>query len=300
MESSAHFHFHTEPFTHPEFFPFDPLPHLKAFEARFPRAFALMRTAGIHPTSPVMLQNPFTGLRSEESFRNIGEHSLAVAVYIDVIGRLLVDRGYLDGATLDKTIERGLFHDIAKPFSVMHRSAGSPNAGDIIRFFELLVRNSVRSDEELDKLLAAGNDVGHIALKNILQIDAGGAVRVKQGILATKLLNLADLMTYTTLPFHRNRPHTFFILPSRRVVRSEMHERYPFLFKEGLAATAEGSIREVKGPESVKAGERPLGNFASMLLLASHQIADEIAGLLTDSNDYDAEQLLLEILRKAL
>lgn len=103
--------------------PFDPLTRLTEFSKRFPFAIQILRIGGIHPTEDTKMDNPYTGLPHVESFTNIGEHCLAVAILASTLAFRLQGREILSIEEAELVTNRALVHDANKRIEIMRRNA---------------------------------------------------------------------------------------------------------------------------------------------------------------------------------
>lgn len=235
--------------------PFDPLTRLTEFSDRFPLAIQILRIGGVHPTEDARMDNPYTGKPHDESFTNIGEHCLAVASLAQTLAFRLQQRGVLLTEDVELVTSRALVHDANKRIEIMRRNAVregaveeayTPKAYETIR--PILEAQGI--DPELINYMAgAGKETGHLSIRDFLML-SDGIPSLEPDRFAEKIIHLADDMTSTSIPLPGERPLTVYLTPWERMVASDFPNRYPFLWKEGLAFDRQGEVVTVQDIET--------------------------------------------------
>lgn len=266
---------------------FDPLSRLAEFESQFPNELALFKTVGIHPTAAQTVQNPYTGMSAADNFTNIGEHCLAVAHCAEKISGALVQAGLITVEDARWIVQRALVHDLSKPFEIMRRDAQRSGASIEVysvsayeKLKPILLASGV-SDELAEYLVCAGKETGHNSLRDLIVAGPDGFAGLVTGRLAEKVVHLADDMTFTSIPKGGAKPITAFFTCWERMLASNFIEKYPFLWREGLAAESGGEIAAVGDVSNTAPGQRLLGHYAELQVLVANAIAREIQLLLS-------------------
>lgn len=264
--------------------PFNPLSKLVEYQREYPQAITLLRVGGVHPLDNLDMLNPYTGQLDQESFKNVGEHCLAVAACAEVIALRLAQAGVISPLEVMSVTERALIHDANKRLEVMRKKAGvdaySEQAYKTVR---AVLSSSEVSLELANYFVVAGQETGHNSLKDFLEVRRGG-VRLISDRMAEKIVHLADDMTFTSIPKNNQPPTTYFLAPEERMVRADFDIRYPFLRKEGLGFDTKGKAVVVKDITSL---ERPLSHvdsFYNYQILVSRFICEEITRSLGEDN----------------
>lgn len=285
--------------------PFDPLTRLTELANRFPVAIEILRVGGIHPTEDAKMDNPYTGNPHKESFTNIGEHCLAVASLASTLAFRLHERGALSTIEAELVTSRALVHDANKRIEIMRRNAVkegfaeeayTPKAYETIK--PILEARGV-DPEFVNYMVGAGKETGHLSIKDFLMISKG-VPALAPGRWSEKIIHLADDMTSTSIPNAGERPLTVYLTTWERMVASEFPQRYPFLWKEGLAFDKDGRVTTIQDVESVDPSLRWVRNYAYWQPFVSNEICREIQSLINPSNKQKPEYFVKDLVNNTL
>jgi len=272
--------------------------------ARFPHVFALFERIGMHPQRPGEAFDPYTNQPARESFHNIGVHCVAVAHAAAKIAGAMVRAGVIDAAAGDLIVERGLVHDVSKPFEVMRRDARrSGLIGDdaySISAYEklrpLLVENGFRPDTAA-YIAGAGSETGHNSLKDFVLAGPEGTIRLIEGAIPEKIVHLADDMTFTSMPLKEGEePVTMFLTPWERMLASRFIEKYPWLWKEGLGRLEDGALAPIKDVNNPAPGVLVLGDYASLQVQVAAAICRELQLYLAPGSGEEPERFIKRLI----
>jgi len=277
----------------------DPLPLVRQLELRFPRAFEAMEICGIHPSKRHRLTDPYSGKDIEESFANIGYHSVAVAECAQRIASACLDMALLGAQDVDHVVERALIHDLLKPFEVLHVRHQVEGSGGRRAMFDRHAACSVVSQlgvnsSMADYLCAAGSETGGVNVGSILEI-SGGVLCLRSGLLVSKIVRLADTMTFTPRGEPGTVPRSEFLTPWARLVASESAVRYPQSLRHGFASLEDGSIILIDDIQSPPANALVLGHMLFLETLAANWVCDELRESLGLGVGWPAEQLVMAL-----
>jgi hypothetical protein len=282
--------------------PFDPLTQLARFEQEFPAQMKLFRFVGIHPTETVHPMNPYTKEISSESFSNIGEHCIAVAHCASVIAHALVVRGILTEDDARLITERALVHDLNKPFEIMRRNAQKNGFTEDVysisayeKLQPLLIETGIEASLS-EYLVNAGAETGHNSLRMFIKAGPNGYDGLAQGMIAEKIVHLADDMTFTNHPKEGQSAVTVYMTCDERMIASHFHEKYPFLWSEGLVARQGGEILPVKDLSTIDEGLKVIGSYADLQVKVANAIARELQLLLEPESTEEAKDYICSIL----
>ena len=283
--------------------PFDPLSCLEEFTRRFPSEMKLFEEVGIHPLRRGPMNNPYTNRPATEDFSNIGQHCLAVAYCASRIAARLQEAGIITTEDADWIVRRSLVHDLTKSFEIMRRDSkkgGAPQEVYGVLAYEklkpLLLKNGVTGDTA-DYLVHAGSETGHNSLADFIAVGPDGRVKLAAGLLASKIVHLADDMTFTNIPKEGENPITAFLTCSERMEKSEFRKRYPFLFIEGLAFTDSGRIVPVRSLSEKTPGQAVLGSYFDLQRQVAGAIAAEIKALLKPHVEQDPNEYVKQLVQ---
>lgn len=285
--------------------PFDPLNRLTEFSERFPFAMQILRIGGVQPTEDARMDNPYTGKPHEGSFTNIGEHCLAVASLAQILAFRLQERGALSTEEAELVTSRALVHDSNKRIEIMRRNAVregviddaySPKAYDTIR----LVLQSQGIDQELvDYIARAGKETGHLSIRDFLILSDGRPSLVPDRF-TEKIIHLADDMTSTSIPLPGERPLTVYLTPWERMVASDFPNRYPFLWREGLAFDTQGAITVVPDIAQAESNLSYVRSYAYWQPYVSNEICREIQSIVDPESKQRPEYFVKDLVNNAL
>jgi hypothetical protein len=281
---------------------FDPLTRREEYETRFPQAISVLRLVGAYPEldgSHAFLINPYTNQPEAESFANVGEHCLAVACCVDVLSNRLVKANVLTKNEATASVERGLTHDVNKPYEIMRRNymkalgnvaaAYTPSAYETIR--PQLEAQGI-SSELIEYIALAGKETGHGSLSNFLT-PTDGIPSLASGNWMEKIIHLADDMTSTSIPEEGEKPKTLFLTPWERMITSDFSQRYGWMWKEGLGYDEKvGKFVAVKDFENPEEGIIHARHYAFWQAFVSRGIAREIQQLLFAGPEYLIKELV--------
>lgn len=284
--------------------PFDPLNRLTEFSERFPFAMQILRIGGVHPTEDAKMDNPYTGKPHDESFTNIGEHCLAVASLAQTLAFMLQEKGALSKERAELATSRALVHDSNKRIEIMRRNAVregviddaySPKAYDTIR----LVLQSQRIDQELVAYIAgAGKETGYLSIRDFLILSEGRPSLIPDRFLE-KIIHLADDMTSTSTPLPGERPLTVYLTPWERMVASDFPNRYPFLWREGLAFDTQGAITVVPDIAQAESNLSYVRSYAYWQPYVSNEICREIQSIVDPESKQRPEYFVKDLVNNA-
>lgn len=283
---------------------FDPLSLLARFQRDFPKQMEVFRLVGIDPTQSTPPVNPYTQQPFTESFSNIGEHCIAVAHCASKIVAALVQRGIMRDEDARGIAERALVHDLNKPFEIMRRDAQKVGlAEDVYSVsayakLEPLLKQAGISSELSEYIVKAGTETGHNSLSTFIVAGPNGYEGLKSGMLAEKIVHLADDMTFTNNPKEGQRPITAFMTCWERMLMLQFVEKYPFLWTEGLVLTAEGMITAVKDLTRIPEGHLSIGNYASLQVRVANSIAKELQILLNPKNTDNPDSFIRSVVNE--
>ncbi|MFN5062766.1 MAG: HD domain-containing protein [Pseudomonadota bacterium] len=288
-------------FTDTEVKPFDPLSQLDRFEIEFPEQMKLFRLVGIHPTESTNPINPYTKATSTENFSNIGEHCIAVAHCASKIAALLVQQGLITDEDARWITERALVHDLNKPFEIMRRYAQKAGLAEDVYSVTAYEKLKPLLDEagiapELSEyLIKAGAETGHNSLKTFIVAGPDGYEGLVSGMVAEKIVHLADDMTFTNNPKEGQRPITAFMTCWERMLASQFIEKYPFLWNEGLVASDSGAITGVRDLKQIPEGQKIIGNYAELQVRVANSIARELQLLVDPGSPEKPESFIRRV-----
>ena len=283
-------------------YPFTFIPRLNFFEQLFPGEMKLLEHLGVHPVRSVALSDPFSKAAGKEDFRNIGEHSIAVASAARVLSKTLVESGKLPMREHRRIVQRALLHDAFKPFEIMYRRSH----GDTIDLPKC--RAAALSDLAkeripsflLQQLLTAGSEVGHENLRTYVRWDKGQPV-LRKDLLGEKIVFFADAVTYSALPQGANRGTTSFTTSEART--KQCSGRYLFLWNAGLALNERGVIEAAEDIDNLPSSWKSLGSYAELQIFVAQEIAKEITALLIPGgveSGSEAEEFLLRLIAQEI
>lgn len=285
--------------------PFDPLTRLGEFTERFPFAIQILRIGGVHPTEDAKMDNPYTGKPHDESFTNIGEHCLAVASLASTLAFRLHERGILSSAEAALVTSRALIHDANKRIEIMRRNAVregviddaySPKAYETIR---PVLQSQGIEQELVDYMAGAGKETGHLSIRDFLML-SDGIPSLVPGRMAEKIIHLADDMTSTSIPLPGERPLTVYLTPWERMIASDFPNRYPFLWKEGLAFDMQGEVVTVEDIETADRSLRWTRHYAYWQPFVSNEICREIQNIVNPESKQSPEYFVKDSVNNAL
>jgi hypothetical protein len=288
-------------FTDTEVKLFDPLSQLDRFEKEFPQQMKLFRLVGIHPTESSNPINPYTKETSTENFSNIGEHCIAVAHCASKLAAVLVQQGLISDEDARWITERALVHDLNKPFEIMRRDAQKAGLAEdvysVTAYEKLkpLLDEAGISPDLSEYLIKAGAETGHNSLKTFIVAGPDGYEGLVSGMVAQKIVHLADDMTFTNNPKDGQRPITAFMTCWERMLASQFIEKYPFLWAEGLVASDSGAITGVRDLRQIPEGQKEIGNYAELQVRVANSIARELQLLVAPSSPEKPESFIRRV-----
>lgn len=285
--------------------PFDPLTRLGEFAERFPFAIQILRIGGVHPTEDAVMDNPYTGKPHDESFTNIGEHCLAVASLAATLAFRLHERGILSSGEAGLVTSRALVHDANKRIEIMRRNAVREGAIDDAyspRAYETIkpILQAQGIDQELvDYMAGSGKETGHLSIRDFLALPDGIPSLVPDRF-AEKIIHLADDMTSTSIPLPGERPLTVYLTPWERMVASDFPNRYPFLWKEGLAFDTQGVVAVVPDIAQAEPNLSYVRSYAYWQPWVSNEICQEIQSIVDSENRQRPEYFIKDLVNNVL
>ncbi len=283
-------------------YPFHFGARLNFFEQLFPGEMRLLEHLGIHPLASTPLTDPFSKSGAKTDFRNIGEHSIAVASAARVLSKLLVEAGTLPMREHRRVVQRALLHDAFKPYEIMYRRAhGDQVDTSACRAAALAPLAKERLPSYLlQQLLTAGAEVGHENIRVHLRWE-GGQPRLKSNLLSEKIVFFADAITASSVPSGSARAETFFTTSEERMNRCS--GRYLFLWNDGFALNDRGVIEAVTGVDNLPSSWKSLGSHAELQMFAAREIAKELSGYLLPGgveDPHEAEEFLLRLISQEI
>lgn len=285
--------------------PFDPLTRLGEFTDRFPFAIQILRIGGVHPTEDTRMDNPYTGKPHDESFTNIGEYCLAVASLAGILAFRLCEKGALEIRVVDLVISRALVHDANKRIEIMRRNAVregvveeayTPQAYETIR--PILQAQGI-DPELVDYMAQTGKETAHLSIKDFLMLD-DGIPSLVPGRMEDKIIHLADDMTSISIPLPGERPLTVYLTPWERMVASDFPNRYPFLWKEGLAFDRNEEVVTLQDIATADRSLRWIRSYAYWQPFVSNAICREIQDIVDPENRQRPEYFVKDLVNNAL
>ena len=273
-----------------------PLAWLGLFSTLFPGEMKLLERAGIHPVRSDLFRNPYAPDDREYDFRNIGEHSIAVAASARVLARALVEANAMETRLFRRTVQRALLHDIAKPFEVLYWRSGG-EAGNAQQPREDLVRTLGHSIPSYLLQLArtAGVEAGHSSFRHFLETDSNLNIRLRPQMLAEKVVHLCDTFVSSSVPADGSPATTSLVTPGERAYRCE--HRYPFMSNGGLALRSNGDIVDVDDRYAIEAGSTFIGTYSEIQVFVAEQISLELQHFLIPRTQSTPEESCRFILR---
>lgn len=285
--------------------PFDPLTRLVEFAERFPFAIQILRIGGVHPTEEAKMDNPYTGKPHDESFTNIGEHCLAVASLASTLVFRLHERGILSSEEAGLVTSRALVHDANKRIEIMRRNAVREGAIDDAyspRAYETIkpILQAQGIDQELvDYMAGSGKETGHLSIRDFLALPDGIPSLVPSRM-AEKIIHLADDMTSTSIPLPGERPLTVYLTTWERMVASDFPNRYPFLWKEGLAFDVQGAVTVVPDIAQAELNLSYVRSYAYWQPYVSNEICQEIQSIVDPESRERPEYFIKDLVNNVL
>lgn len=285
--------------------PFDPLTRLEEFAERFPFAIQILRIGGVHPTEDAVMDNPYTGKPHDESFTNIGEHCLAVASLASTLAFRLHERGIISSEEAGLVTSRALVHDANKRIEIMRRNAVREGAIDDAyspRAYETIkpVLQAQGIDQELvDYMAGSGKETGHLSIRDFLILSDGRPSLIPDRFLE-KIIHLADDMTSTSTPLPGERPLTVYLTPWERMVASDFPNRYPFLWREGLAFDTQGAITVVPDIAQAESNLSYVRSYTYWQPYVSNEICREIQSIVDPESKQRPEYFVKDLVNNAL
>jgi hypothetical protein len=283
-------------------YPFDPLTVLADFERQFPKQLALFNSVGIHPRSSESVFNPYSREEEQSSYKNIGEHCLAVAHCAGILAQALLRAGHLNCNDASQIVQRALVHDINKPYEIMRKNYKSSGVVDAEVYsqsayqqLEPLLKASGISNQIAQYLVNAGTETGHNSLRTFIDLQEDNTYKLKPGMLAEKIVHLADDMTWTSNPT-AGRPVTLFLKAWDRMLAAGFIEKYPWLWHKGLAVDAEKSITEVADVQLAPQDHSILGSYAHLQVNVAFMIARELQVLIDPTSTMHPEEFITQLI----
>jgi len=284
---------------------FDPLSSLEEFTNRHKAAIEILRIGGVHPTEVSEMDNPYTGKPHSESFANIGEHCLAVASLSSTLAFKIYDKGILSTLEVDQIINRALIHDASKRFEIMRRHAFEEGLAEEVytpkayENIKLILETRGIDSELVDYMVDAGKETGELGLQLLLMLRYGIPGLVPDR-LVEKIVYLADSMTSTSIPNPGEKPLTVFLTAWERIIASDFHNRYPRVWKAGLAFDTNDRVIAV---EDIKLNDSTLRwcrNYAFWVPYVSNEICKEIQLVIDPRNTQRPEFFIKELINNEL
>ncbi len=265
---------------------FDPLSRLDEFEQRFPLAMKVLELAGVHPTKPREIFDPYKKAIDKSDWRNVGEHCLAVAHAGLQIAEELKRLGILTQEAVERIGERCLVHDAAKRYEGLRRNAakagifvGDAYSASAHEALGNALKGEGLSAELADYLTRSGSETGHLSFRLFVEPLPHAKFKTSTLSISDKIIHLADDMTYTELIEGRS-PETMYLIPAERMVAAEFGTRYPWMFKEGLATDSKGKVVDVKDIGNLPENYEPIGTYAYLQPRISGAICHDLRNLI--------------------
>lgn len=284
---------------------FDPLQYMGNLAVAFPQAMQILETGGVHPASDAEMLNPYTKEQDKESFKNIGEHCLAVACAARLLAGLIYVSGYIQRSDITIITERALVHDANKRLEVMRRKAVA--AGFIDDAYSLAAYDTVEailqhkgiSKSLVDYMTDAGSETGHNSLGSFLILKNREPLLI-EGDLTRKIIHLADDMTASSIPLPGERPETTFLTPVERMVASNFRKRYPWMWKEGLAFDNDGKVVKLNDVENVDPDLLWPESYAYWQIFIAREICKELQQMIAPGNEDESMQFIKDLVIELL
>lgn len=265
---------------------FEPEKLLVKFAEQFPEEFQIFRVTGVHPTEPKAIVNPYSDRQDAQSFQNIGLHLLAVAQCAAAIAERLKSRGVISIEEERDIVRRALVHDVGKPFEIMRRNAVKSGvveeAYNETAYAELeahLVRAGL-SPSMAEFITRAGSETGHLSLKNFIAANPSGDFELISSRLSDKVVHIADAMTYTSNPQGRTKVVAAYLTCWERMLATGSIEKYPFMWSNGLARRADGTLAVVSDITNIGEALDLVGSYAELHVRIASSIAAELTDLM--------------------
>lgn len=255
----------------------NPLQLLPQFSVKFPSQLKVLELLRL---SPKPAANKLC--QKQQSYSNIGHHSLAAAFLAELIANKLSGAGLLACNEVKDITAKALLHDCLKPHEIASTSKGKTTLLPHQAWGKhlLKLKHAGTPDIVLQQIKAGCLETGHHALRQYLTVTSRTSCRLKKGCLGAKIIFLADCMTYTSIPQANEPPLTAFLSPWERMVAGQHAMRYPYLFKAGLGISITGKLIPAKDISHKSLGFMPIGTYAELQVLVSHLINLEIQSLL--------------------
>ncbi len=272
---------------------------LKTFQGQFPSAFKLLQLCGIHPTQ--------VEAKGDRPIRpHVGQHSLAVAAATQVFTHALFTKSQLPLDECRATILRALLHDGNKPLELSADLDPSTTEG----------RNTILSaiyETELHRLMHQGinektisaarqawGETGPYSIRRLLVVEHDRSIRLIKGKLSSKLLHLADMMSYTSIPRGDDEPLSAILTPWERILTSQAQTKNSWLFEQGLGINPSGRIIAIRNALIPPRGVVSLGNYAILHVVVAELIAEELKQLIDPTSPDSASVWARKLLEKKL
>lgn len=115
-----------------------------------------------------------------------------------------------------------------------------------------------------------------------------------------RLIHLADDMTSTSIPNPGERPLTVYLTTWERMVASEFPNRYPFLWKEGLAFDENGNVTPIQDITSADQSLRWIESYAYWQPTVSNEICRDIQAIINPDSREKPEYFVKNFVNKVL
>lgn len=281
--------------------PFSVLEHVAEYERLFPGYMRIFEFAGIHPVNSSEIENPYLPSMAPQSFRNIGDHSIAAAECARKIAKALIRRGALRNGLARLVTGRALLHDITKSFEVMFAQAvkAGVDGSELTPPAAVLRKKLIRAGvpwNYIQDVLGAGTETGHQNCRKFLCFNEKMELSIVPDRILDKIVRLADDMTYTSIPRHDSEAATLYMPASKRLTSACSVEKYPFAIKGGLFVDEEGNIENSPDIRRLGEGKFPIANYLNVQIFIANKIAEEFKSYLDPDSSDSAEAVILRVL----
>ncbi len=290
---------------------FSPLSSVAEIESRFPEETLFLRRMGVHPNSePTRFVDPYNAREIVDDFRNIGEHSFAVAICASVLANGLKEAGVFSASDLEYVFRRALVHDIIKPYEIFLNRAWQSGRISNLGYLAESVWDPLRgilsdkgfTDKEVQLVIDDfGSETGGRpkCLKRFLLADRGGLQGIVKGELPSKIIHLADDMICSSLPKGGSNCKHWVLTPHERVSAALLDRKAPMGWDTGLGVDIQGELVHLENIEKLSADLTVLGSYHGLMIWISNQICQEILNILNLSGS-SPEQAVKEFVKANL
>lgn len=251
-------------------------------ESRFPKAYQLMRTVGVHSESgQSVFLDPTTELEFEDNFSNVGQHLSCVGVIGYALAQFGVEHGLITKDQVHTVVEAALMHDIVKPYQVallraLH--AGRIANEDFLspdpyyeKATQYLIRRGIEPREAASLFTDYGNETGGEpdVLRIFLDTDSSGLRPRLLGTPAQHLIHLADDMAASLKPISGESPRNFLLTARERILLTQNRSREWIGWQAGFGVGVDGALVELPNVYLPPSDVRPLGSLHGLMTWVS-------------------------------